>query len=448
MPRDGCRPEAIAERHSSGAAAGPRGYMPARHDQRDTTRRAGRRRPVGTRRTVLIACTGLLLIAVMTIAVIAASPLPGADAGQTARQPAAVTAETSGRATIAAAAGRAASPAPAASSSPSTQPARKLSVTVACGGDVMGAWGVDSAIRSRGADYVMKSVKRVLKPADIAFVNAESPFSTRGSPQTWKDVYFRGNPALVPAMARAGIDVVTMANNHCLDYKAPALLDSIRRFNRAGIKVVGAGRNATEAWRFRYVTRNGLKVGFMGWTDIMPPGWAATSSSPGAAVGSLWSGTRRVRKAIRSARKKADVLVVAFHWGVEGTHYPIAAQIQEAHAAIDAGADLVMSHHPHWLQGIERYHGGLIMYSFGDLVFPPLSRAAAETVIMTSKVSERWITATITPYLLDGSGVPRRATGRDARSILRQLDRFSRARGTRLAFDWAHQRATVKVKRR
>jgi len=329
-----------------------------------------------------------------------------------------------------------------------SSPTSRRPVSIACGGDVMGAWGVDAAIRSRGADYVMSEIKRVLKPADVAFLNAESPFSTAGSPQTWKDVYFRGNPALVPAMARAGVDVVTMANNHCLDYKAPALLDSIRRFNKVGVKVVGAGRNATEAWRFRYVTRNGVRIGFMGWTDVMPPGFAATSSSAGAAVGPLWSGAARIHKAIRAASKKADIVVVAFHWGVEGTHYPITQQIQEAHAAIDAGADLVMSHHPHWLQGIERYHGGMIMYSFGDLVFPPLSRAAAETVIMTSTVSERWITATITPYLLDGNGVPHRATGGAARSILTQLDRFSRARGTRLTFDWAHQRATVKVKRR
>jgi len=340
-------------------------------------------------------------------------------------------------------------PAPSGRQVSGTAPATpKRPVSIACGGDVMGAWGVDAAIRSRGADYVMKEIKRVLKPAHVAFLNAESPFSNAGSPQTWKDVYFRGNPALVPAMARAGVDVVTMANNHCLDYKAPALLDSIRRFNKVGIKVVGAGRNAAEAWRFRYVTRNGVRIGFMGWTDIMPPGFAATSSSAGAAVGPLWSGAARVRKAIRAASRKADIIVVAFHWGVEGTHYPIRQQIQEAHAAIDAGADLVMSHHPHWLQGIERYRGGMIMYSFGDLVFPPLSRAAAETVIMTCTVSERWITATITPYLLDGNGVPHRATGGAARSILKQLDRFSHARGTRLTFDWAHQRATVKVKRR
>ena len=107
-----------------------------------------------------------------------------------------------------------------------------------------------------------------------------------------------------------------------------------------------------------------------------------------------------------------------------------------------------MSHHPHWLQGIERYHGGLIMYSFGDLVFPPLSRDAAETVIMTSVISDRWIKTTITPYLLGSNGVPRRATGGDANGILGKLNSYSKARGTTITIDKATQSATVKVKRR
>jgi poly-gamma-glutamate synthesis protein (capsule biosynthesis protein) len=312
----------------------------------------------------------------------------------------------------------------------------------------MGAWGVDSAINSYGADYVMKDIKRVLKPADVAFFNAEGPYSNTGTAATWKDVYFRGNPRLVPAMAKAGVDVVTMANNHCLDYGSAALLDSIRRFNANDIEVVGAGKNYSAAWKMRFVERDGVKVGFMGWTDIMPPGFAATKTGAGAAVGPTWSGSANVSKSIRAAAKKVDILVASYHWGIEGQHYPIGQQIQEAHAAIDAGADLVMSHHPHYLQGIERYHGGLIMYSFGDLVFPPRSRPAAETVIMTNVVSDRWIKTTITPYLLDSNGVPHRATGSDASSILSQLNSYSKARGTAITIDTAHQRATVKVKRR
>jgi poly-gamma-glutamate synthesis protein (capsule biosynthesis protein) len=312
----------------------------------------------------------------------------------------------------------------------------------------MGAWGVDTAIRTYGADYVMKDLKKVLKPADVAFFNAEGPYSDTGTPATWKDVIFRGNPRLVPAMAKAGVDVVTMANNHCLDYGSAALLDSIRRFGANDIQVVGAGRNYSAAWKMRYVERDGVKIGFMGWTDIMPPGFAATKTGAGAAVGPMWSGGANVVKAIRAAARKVDILVASYHWGVEGQHYPIPQQIQSAHAAIDAGADLVMSHHPHWLQGIERYHGGLIMYSFGDLVFPPLSRAAAETVIMTNVVSDRWIKTTITPYLLGSNGVPRRATGSDASGILKQLNTFSRSRGTTITIDKATQRATVKVKRK
>jgi poly-gamma-glutamate capsule biosynthesis protein CapA/YwtB (metallophosphatase superfamily) len=340
-----------------------------------------------------------------------------------------------------------ASPSPSSSPSPTTLPA----VTVCAGGDVMGAWGVDAAIRAHGADYVMHGIKPVLSAADFAFFNLESPLSNLGSPQLWKDVYFRGNPALAGAIARAGVDVVGMANNHCLDYKAPALLDTIRRMNSLGVKVCGAGANATAAYRFAYVTRGGVTVAFMQWTDIMPPGYAATATSPGAAVGPGWSAYNTMTKfkaMIRAAKQKADYVVVALHWGVEGTHYPIAMQVAQGRAAIDAGADLVMSHHPHFLQGIEKYHGGLIMYSFGDLVFPPRSLPAAQTVLMTSKITRTSIVATMVPVILDGQGVPRIAHGSMAASILTQLRTYSAARGTRIIVDLAHNRATVTVARR
>jgi poly-gamma-glutamate capsule biosynthesis protein CapA/YwtB (metallophosphatase superfamily) len=414
---------------------------------------SGRRQRRRGSRASTIVWVGILAVAVLTVIAAFVMPLPKANPGDQG--------SGGGSVTAAASPGTTATPTPTPTPQPSTSSAspkpspspspaatQTTAVSIAAGGDVMGAWGIDSAIGGYGADYVMKDIKKVLKPADVAFFNAEGPYSDTGTAATWKDVYFRGNPRLVPAMAKAGVDVVTMANNHCLDYGSAALLDSIRRFNANDIQVVGAGKNIAAAWKMRFVERKGVKIGFMGWTDVMPPGFAATRTGAGAAVGPMWSGASTVTKAIRAAAGKVDILVASYHWGVEGQHYPIGQQIQEAHAAIDAGADLVMSHHPHWLQGIERYHGGLIMYSFGDLAFPPLSRDAAETVIMTNVVSDRWIKTTITPYLLGSNGVPRRATGSDASGILAKLNSYSKARGTSITIDKATQSATVKVKRR
>jgi poly-gamma-glutamate synthesis protein (capsule biosynthesis protein) len=404
----------------------------------------------------------LVLVVAGAVAVAFALPLPGhkdqvAASGSPAdaSNPSAATSSRADGFAGAAAAAQSLAPSPsaAAPSSPTQSPSASptpAAVTVCAGGDVMGAWGVNSAILAHGADYVLAGIKPVLKAADFAFFNLESPLSNLGTPQTWKDVYFRGNPALAGAIARAGVDVVGMANNHCLDYHAPALLDTIKRMNRLGVKVVGVGPNAAAAYRFAYITRKGITVAFMQWTDIMPPGYAATSTSPGAAVGPAWppDSMARFTAAIRAARKRADYVVVALHWGVEGTHYPIAMQVAEGHAAIDAGATLVMSAHPHFLQGAETYHGGLIMYSLGDLVFPPRSLPAAQTVLMISTLTKTSIVARMVPVILDSQGVPRVAQGSMAASILSQMKTFSHARGTYVKLDLKHNQAIISVRRR
>ena len=411
-------------------AAGERGGGSANHGS--SADRRGPRRPWRRSRADLIVWLVLLFVAVATV--VAAFTIP--VAGQ--KDDAAASPKTSP------------SPTPSSSTSPSPSSAALPPVTVVDGGDVMGAWGVDSAIRAHGADYVLAGIKPTLQAADFAFFNLESPLSDLGSPQTWKDVYFRGNPALAAAIAKAGVDVVGMANNHCLDYKAPAFLDTIKRMNRLGVQVVGAGANAAAAYKFAYITRRGVTVAFMQWTDIVPPGYAATSTGPGAAVGPQWApydSMTKFKAAIRAAKKKADYVVVSLHWGVEGQHYPIGAQIAEGHAAIDAGADLVMSHHPHFLQGTEAYHGGLIMYSFGDLVFPPRSLPAGQTVLMTTTLTKSSLVASMVPVILDSQGVPRIAHGSMAESILSQMKTFSISRGTIVKLDLAHNRALITVKR-
>jgi poly-gamma-glutamate synthesis protein (capsule biosynthesis protein) len=408
-----------------------------RHRQaggRDT----GPRRPRRRGRADLVVWLVLILVAVGTIIAAFAIPLPGQkdDAGAAPRASSTATP----------------SPTTSGSTSPSPSPSSTAlpPVTVVDGGDVMGASGVDSAIRAHGADYVMAGIKPTLQVADFAFFNLESPLSSLGSPQTWKDVYFRGNPKLAAAIAKAGVDVVGMANNHCLDYKASALLDTIKRMNRLGVQVVGAGANAAAAYKFAFITRKGVTIAFMQWTDIMPPGYAATSTGAGAAVGPQWApydSMAKFKAAIRAAKKKADYVVVSLHWGVEGQHYPIGTQVQEGRAAIDAGADMVMSHHPHFLQGAEAYHGGLIMYSFGDLIFPPRSLPAGQTVLMTTTLTKTSLVASMEPVILNSQGVPRIAHGSMAASILTQMKTFSRSRGTYVKLDLAHNRALISVKR-
>ena len=260
-----------------------------------------------------------------------------------------------------------------------------------------------------GSD-LFKSVAPTFEKSDFGFVNLESPLTTGGDPQGWKDVVIKGNPDLAPAMAKSGINVVTMANNHAGDMGDSGLLDSIEYCEKNDIAVVGAGKDLKEALAGTVLeTEDGVKVAFLGFSDVLPVGYPATSSSPGIAPGRADIGA--VKKAIKAAKKKADFVIVGWHWNFEYKRAPSYLEESEGKAAIDAGADIVFAHHPHLLDGVEAYHGGLIFYSLGNLVFSGFSGETAETVLVRAKVSEDGIDAQLVPVVGGGSGVPSLATG-------------------------------------
>ena len=297
------------------------------------------------------------------------------------------------------------------------------SVSIVAGGDLMADQGVASFIQTYGANAVLAGVEPLLSHADLAFVNLESPLSDKGTRQAWKDVTFEGDPRMAPALASAGVDVVTMANNHAMDYGAAALLDTISRLKRVHVAVVGAGVSATAALAPAIIERHGIKVAFLGYSDVLPAGYVA-GSGPGIAPAR--SDMTKVIDDIRAAKAKADFVVVAFHWGVEYDQTPNPDQVAEGHAAIDAGADLVMASHPHVLEGVEAYHGGLIAYSLGDFVFEHSSRETGETVLITTDVSKTQITAKLTPVYLSSQGIPKVVKGYDAAVILKRMQDLSR----------------------
>ncbi len=297
------------------------------------------------------------------------------------------------------------------------------SVSIVAGGDLMADQGVASFIQTYGANAVLAGVEPLLSHADLAFVNLESPLSDKGTRQAWKDVTFEGDPRMAPALASAGVDVVTMANNHAMDYGAAALLDTISRLKRVHVAVVGAGASATAALAPAIIERHGIKVAFLGYSDVLPAGYVA-GSGPGIAPAR--SDMTKVIDDIRAAKAKADFVVVAFHWGVEYDQTPNTDQVAEGHAAIDAGADLVMASHPHVLEGVEAYHGGLIAYSLGDFVFEHSSRETGETVLITTDVSRTQITAKLTPVYLSSQGIPKVVKGYDAAVILKRMQDLSR----------------------
>lgn len=255
-------------------------------------------------------------------------------------------------------------------------------------GDVNFGDGPGTMIARFGPDYPWTSVGPLTSRADIAFANLECAVSLRGSPQAKKFV-FRGRPSAVRAMRRrGGIDVVSLANNHAGDYGDTALLDTLRSVRDAGITPVGAGADAASAYRPRIIRRLGLRVAFVGFSTILPFDFRALGHDPGTA----WGFPARVRGAVRRARRRADVVVAAFHWGIERATRESAAQRALARVALRAGATAVIGSHPHVLQPIRQVpRRRLVAYSLGNFVFSASSPTTARTGILEVSLARRGV---------------------------------------------------------
>ena len=227
-------------------------------------------------------------------------------------------------------------------------------------------------------DYPWSGIAEHLRRADLAVVNLECSISERGTPFP-KQFTFRGPPAALPAMRRAGVDVASLANNHSLDYGPDALLDTIGGLRAAGIAPVGAGSIDSEAWHPHVVTSERIRVAFVAASRVIPhESWSVTASRPGLATAYAED---RLLAEVRHARSAADVVVVLIHWGVEGRTSPEPYQVSLAHRLVDSGAAIVIGHHPHVLQPVVQYRGAVIAYSLGNFVFTA-RRGFQETMLL------------------------------------------------------------------
>jgi hypothetical protein len=255
---------------------------------------------------------------------------------------------------------------------------RSRHVTLAAVGDINLGNGPALVMRQRGLRYPWTGVAPTLRRADIAFGNLECAVSNRGSPVP-KQFNFRGRPAALRVVARyAGFDVLNLANNHAGDFGTTALLDTVRYVRRFGMIPVGAGGSLAAAARPRVIERLGLRVAFVGFSNILPvsffaaPGRAGTQAATPAAI----------RRGVRRARRRADVVVATFHWGIERAPREDARQRAFASAALRAGATAVIGAHPHVLQPIRRIGRRLVAYSLGNFVFAAASPATTRTGIL------------------------------------------------------------------
>lgn len=212
-----------------------------------------------------------------------------------------------------------------------------------------------------------EGIRAEIEAADIFMVNQEFPFTERGTQAADKQYTFRLPHDRLHLMNEMGIDIVTLANNHILDFGPEGITDSIAALNEAGIKYVGAGEDLEEAKKLEIIEVGGRKIGFIGTSRVyMAASWAAGENHPG--VFSTYDPALPIEE-IKKADELVDYLVVYVHWGVERETTPKEYQRVMGQQYIDAGADIVIGSHPHVLQPLEYYKEKPIMYSMGNFVF-------------------------------------------------------------------------------
>ncbi len=270
---------------------------------------------------------------------------------------------------------------------PTATPTPSMRVNLEAVGDIMLARTVGDQVKAKGPEIVFAGVQSVLDSADVLVGNLECALTTSSEQQT-KSYTFAAPPEAAQALALAGFDVLSLANNHVMDYGSQGLFDTRDNLALYDIASVGAGANTAEAHTPVILERNGLRLAFLAYADVMSEitgfntrTWIASASHPGIA----WADLDQIAVDVTAARAQADVVVVQLHGGYEVNKFiPVVTSSQqaEARAAIDAGASLVIGSHPHTLQSIERYHGGLIAYSLGNFVFDDYQGIANATVIL------------------------------------------------------------------
>ena len=310
--------------------------------------------------------------------------------------------------------------------------ARPEGVVISAVGDIMLAGSARPTLERHGYDYPFAATRDILKKSDIAIGNLEAPIADRGSEFRDKKYRFKCAPDSARALRDAGFSLLTLANNHILDFGATGLQSTVRYLDGYGIRHCGAGSTLNAARTPVIITVNGKRVAFLAYSLTQPVEFFATNRQGGTAPGYA----SFVTTDVRSARKSADYVIVSFHWGRELSQAPSPAQVRLAHLAIDAGADVILGHHPHVLQGIERYHQGIIFYSLGNFAFGSLSRSADKSIIARITLNGGINEVEIVPINVLNRQVhfqPTPLAGREGDRVVEQLNRLSEGMGTVVA---------------
>lgn len=241
--------------------------------------------------------------------------------------------------------------------------------------------GVGSSLKNKKSGLLFSNVSDVLKKGDITFGNLESVLSDLDiDKNSINSVSLRGSEKSINEITSAGFNVVSIANNHILEHGEASLKRTNELLHQHGIQGVGVSDTKFDSRKLFVMEIKGIKIGFLAYCLIRDRTAYCSVDDPYEIV-----------KDVEDASANVDVLVVSMHWGNEFIRKPSSQQAELGHAIIDAGANLILGHHPHVLQGVEEYNGGIIAYSMGNFVFDMWQKKMRESMILSLSLSKEGI---------------------------------------------------------
>lgn len=239
-------------------------------------------------------------------------------------------------------------------------------------GDVMLGRLVNETLKTMPLDYPWGDTIPVLRESDLRIGNLECVISDWGAPWgvTPKVFHFRTDAKNIEALKIAGFNLVSIANNHSLDYECEGLFEMIKTLEAAGIHHAGAGANADAACSPAFIEAVGSIVGCVAFTDN-EPAWEAVGQNPGVCYVPIDESDGRARQLfelVRQTKKKAGIVIVSAHWGPNWGYQPLPEHIHFGRLLVENGADIVFGHSSHVFRAVEIYRGRPIFYSTGNFV--------------------------------------------------------------------------------
>ncbi|KXG75916.1 Capsule biosynthesis protein CapA [Thermotalea metallivorans] len=264
-------------------------------------------------------------------------------------------------------------------------------VRISLVGDILMDGSVGRYIEKNGVDYPWEKVKEVFSYSDLVLGNLETSVGGGGQADANKQYTFQSKPATLKGLVNAGIGGISIANNHVLDYGQEGFMETLYHLERSGIKYAGGGRNMEEALQPAIWEIKGMRIGFLAFSRVIyDVSWYAGAKKPGI-LSAYDHYAKEVCDIISKTREKVDFLIVSVHWGKELAQYPEENEIKLGRMMIDSGADVIMGHHPHVLQGVEFYNNKPILYSLGNFVFSSSSQLSRTSMIFNLEINPEGI---------------------------------------------------------